>query len=100
MICPFCQAEIDPAGMSCGRCGAIYPGGGAGAVLGLRVRTFALAFVLLLITSLIMVDCVLHRLPGSGGRPDMKSADAQRTLLMMRAHQQASENAAPPPLRR
>ena len=100
MICPFCQAEIDPAAMSCRRCGAVYLGGGAGAVLGLRLRTFVVAFVLLVITSLVMVDCVLHRLPGLGGPADMKSADAQRTLLMMRAHQQASENAAPPPLRR
>ncbi len=99
MICPFCQAGIDAGAMACPRCGAIHQGAGTGAVLGLRLRTFVVAFVLLVITSLIMVDCVLHRLPHSGGPPAMKSADAQRALLMLRAHQQASENAAPPPLR-
>lgn len=98
MICPFCQADLDPASMSCPRCGASYPVS-AGA-LGLRLRTFAIAFILLLITSLILVECVLHRLPGSGLTPDMKSAEARRTLLMLEQHKQASQNEAPPPPQR
>ena len=98
MICPYCQGELDTATMSCGRCGAAYPASGAS--LGLRLRGFAIAFVLLLITSLIMVDCVLHNLPRSGLAPDMRSTGAQRALIMMERHQQATQNQAPPPPQR
>ena len=90
MICPFCQAELDPATMNCRRCAAAYPTGGA--VLGLRFRSVAIAFVLLLVTSLILVNCVLHHLPNGQLTPDMKSAEARRMLLMMQQNQQATQN--------
>lgn len=98
MICPYCQAELDPTTMSCGRCGAAYPMSGAS--LGLRLRGFAIAFVLLVITSLIMVDCVLHNLPRSGLTPDTRSPQAERALIMMERHQQESQNPASPPPQR
>jgi uncharacterized paraquat-inducible protein A len=98
MICPYCQSALDVGRMSCPRCGAQYPV--SGAALGVRLRTFAIAAVLLVITSLLMVDCVLHNLPRGGVIPDMKSAEARRELLMMQHHEQATQNATPPPLRR
>ncbi len=100
MICPFCQADLDPRTMACPRCGAAYRGGGSGLVLSVRLRMLVLAFVTLVITSLVLVDCVLHRLPREGALPDMKSAEAQRALLMMEQHQQGTQNAGMPPLRR
>jgi hypothetical protein len=98
MICPFCQADLQPSTLSCPRCGAAYPV--SGGVLGLRLRTLAIAFVLLVISSLMLVDCVLRNLPGSGLAPNMKSTEAQRALLMMQRHQQATQNQPPPPLQR
>ena len=97
MICPFCQAALDPVAMSCPRCGAAYPA--SGGVLGLRLRSVAIAFVLLVITSLVMVDCVLHHLPGHALSPDMKSSDVRRTLMMLQTHQQPTQNESPPPPR-
>ncbi len=99
MICPYCQADLDPSSLSCPRCGAAYPGARGGAVLGLRLRMVGVAFVLLVITSLILVDCVLHALPQGGQAPQARSGEAQRALLMMLQHQQGSQNPAPPPPR-
>ena len=108
MICPYCQQDLDPVTLSCPRCGAAYPGGGGGAVLGFRLRTLGVVFVLLVISSLMLVDCVLHHLPRSAGQHGAdaemtaatKQAGAMRALLMMQQHQQANENTPPPPPRR
>ena len=99
MICPYCQADLDPTSMSCPRCGAAYPGARGGAVLGFRLRMLGIAFVVLVITSLILVDCVLHALPAGGQAPQARSEGAQRALRMMMQHQQGSENPPPPPPR-
>ncbi len=98
MLCPFCQHELDLEGMRCPRCGAEYPVSGAG--FGLRLRTLAIAGVLMTIVSLIMVDCVLNDLPGSlapGASPIRKSAEVMREMAMRQHHQQDSQNPAPPP---
>ena len=100
MICPFCQAELDPGTLSCPRCGAAHPGSRGGVILGLRLRTVGIAFVLLVITSLILVDCVMHQLPHGAFTPNSRTTAAQRALLQMQHRQQATENGGPPPPRR
>lgn len=97
MICPYCQADLDPSSLSCPRCGATYPGARAGAQFGLRLRMIVIAFVLLVITSLILVDCVLRALPRGEPAPDSRSGGAQRALQMMLHNQQGNQNPAPPP---
>ncbi len=100
MLCPFCQHELDLSGMRCPRCGAEYPQPGTGAGLGMRVRSVAIAGVLLTVLSLIMVECVFSALPGgvgTGASPNLKSAEVQRARLMQQHHQQDSQNPAPPP---
>jgi hypothetical protein len=110
MICPYCQQDLDPVTLSCPRCGAAHPGGSGGAVLGVRLRTAGLVFVLLIISTLILGRCVLAHLPSAGGQsgagssmtltPQTKQADALRALLMMQQHVQVNQNTAPPPPRR
>lgn len=101
MICPFCQADLDPKTLSCPRCGAAHPAGGGGAMrFGLGLRTGLVSFFLLVVATLMLVTCVLGRVPPSGQSPDMKSAQAQRALLMMMQHRQETQNEAMrPPMR-
>jgi hypothetical protein len=99
MICPYCQADLDPATLSCPRCGAAYPGARGGAVLGTRLRMLGIAFVVLVMPALILVVGVRPALPAGGQAPQARSEGAQRALRMMMQHQQESENPAPPPPR-
>ena len=112
MICPYCQYDLDDAEMACTNCGASYPRHRAG-LLGIRLRLLALGGGMLLVSTLILVECVLPYLPGGAKsgyrapgspqvsispRPDMKSADLQRLLQQWRQGQQPTQNlpAAPP----
>lgn len=105
MICPHCQSELAVEDFCCRRCGA--PLRGLAAPFGLRLRTMAIAGVMLTITSLILVDCVLHHLPGGmaartgiAQAPDTRSTELRRLMLMSQHHQQPSQNEPPPPPRR
>lgn len=93
MICPFCQADLDPKTLSCPRCGAVHPSGGGGTNwLGMGLRTGLVSVALLFVATLMLVTCVLGHVPRSGLSPDMKSAQAQRALLLMMQHRQQSQN--------
>ncbi len=101
MICPFCQADLDATSLSCPRCGAAYPGAAGGvAAFGFRLRTIGIGIVILLIATLMLVNCVLQRLPRGGLTPDAQSTAAQRALLMMQQHEQGTQNQGTPPPRR
>ena len=62
MICPFCQHELDVDTMSCPRCGAEYPQ--RGLPLGVGIRTLIASGAMMLVFSVILVDCVINYLPG------------------------------------
>jgi len=97
MICPFCQAPLDPKATSCPRCAAAYPGGGSGVMAGFRFRTFLPVFILIFLLSLMLVNCVLDRLPGTSDTGPARSPAVMRELLMMQQHQQATQNTAQRP---
>lgn len=100
MNCPFCRADLDPRTMSCPRCGAEHPTGGTSVALGFRLRSLFVAFMLILVMSLILVNCVLERLPSSSQTERLRSPAVMRELQMMQRHQQGTQNTgAPPPMR-
>src|SRR5258708_6551706 len=62
MICPYCQHEIDVDTLECPRCFTPYPR--AGMPFGFNLRKMLAASVMMLVFSLILVDCVFNYLPG------------------------------------
>jgi hypothetical protein len=62
MICPYCQHELDVETLSCSRCGAEYPQ--RGLTFGVGLRTLVAGSAMMLVLSLILIDCVLNYLPG------------------------------------
>jgi hypothetical protein len=107
MICPYCQHELDVETMSCLRCGAEYPRRGHG--LGMGARAFALTGAMLLVFSVMLVDCVLNHLPGGVDStmptgsdqlpyqlpPNLKSADVNQLLSRWAAGQQNASQPLP-----
>jgi len=100
MICPFCQATLDAKSMSCPRCGAAYPTSGTNVMMGLRLRPLLIGFIVLTLFSLMLVNCVVRRIPHASQATNMRSPAVLRALTMMQYHQQGTQNGTPrPPLR-
>ncbi len=107
MICPYCQHDLSVVTMSCPRCGAEYPSGGM--PFGLNIRVAVAAGAMMLVSSLILVDCVMNYLPGGihsavpmataqqSIRPpaDMKSPDVSAMLNRWAAHGQYTDQPLP-----
>ena len=74
MICPYCQHELDVATLSCLRCGAEYPR--QGMPFGIGLRTLAAATAMMLVFSVMLVNCVLDYLPG-GPNSTIRSGSPQ-----------------------
>ena len=107
MLCPFCQYDLNIEEMACPNCGAEFPRGGVWA--GLRLRTLAISGGMLILASVILVDCVLNYLPGGrnsgfyapgspqaalGPGPDLKSPQLQQLLQSWQNNVQPSQNPA------
>jgi hypothetical protein len=107
MICPYCQHELEVESLSCPRCLAAYPR--AGAPFGTGVRVTVAAGAMMLVASLILVQCVVAYLPGGSHAvlsaqsklftgtqpPDFRSPDLDRTLGQWAAHQQSGGEGRP-----
>ncbi len=92
MICPFCQAELDETRLMCPRCGAAYPH--SGGTLRFNLRNVIIGSVALVLMGLILTTCVLNQFTAvPSATPDLKSADAQRVLMMLQNGQQDTQNA-------
>lgn len=101
MICPYCQHELDVDCPTCPRCGAEYERRGGPFGVGLRV--VLASGLMLMLSTLILVDCVLNYLPGGADspfpataaqavmhqQPDFRSPDVQRTIDRWEQHEQA-----------
>jgi hypothetical protein len=77
MICPYCQHDIDVDTLACARCGAAYPR--RGLPFGIGLRTLTAAGAMMLLFSVILVDCVLTYLPG-GARSTISLGSPQRPI--------------------
>jgi hypothetical protein len=107
MICPYCQHDLDVEAMSCPRCFAEYPRASRPFGFGLRL-TFA-ATAMMMVFSLILVQCVVAYLPGgkydvipensaifSGGTAtNRKSPEVEQMLARWAANQQNTEQSIP-----
>ena len=107
MICPYCQHDLSVVTMSCPRCGAEYPR--AGAPFGFSIRIATAAGAMMVVSSLILVDCVMNYLPGgihSGlpaataqqsirPPPDLKSPDVNAMLNSWAGHGQYTDQPLP-----
>lgn len=107
--CPFCHYELDMEEASCSNCGASLrriPG----VSVGVKARTFLFAGGMLIVSAIMLTECVLAYLPGEpksgyngrvshqqpiGPRRDPKSAEVRDLLADWRAGAQRSQN--PPP---
>jgi hypothetical protein len=100
MICPYCQHDLEVDGLACPRCGAEFERRVAPFGIGLRLA--AISGVLLLVFSVMLVDCVLNWLPGgpdsrfatlqqlqAAEPPDFRSAAVNGTLTRWSEHEQA-----------
>jgi hypothetical protein len=108
MICPYCQHEIDVDTLSCPRCHTDYPR--SGKPFGFGLRTAVAGTAMLLVCSLILVDCVIDELPGgpdssvpSGSAqlpyqpvPNAKSQEVVQQLQRWTQQQQNGSQAIPP----
>ncbi len=74
MLCNFCLSEIEVGATCCPRCNAPYQRHGTS--LGIKIRKWAVSGFLMFVSTLMLVDCVLHRLPG-GSESSMKAPTAQ-----------------------
>jgi hypothetical protein len=112
MICPYCQHDLDVESLSCPRCGAEYPR--PGMPFGMGLRTTLAASAMMVVFSLVLVDCVLNYLPGgvnstmpigssqlpSQTPPTVKSIDAQQQLDRWAQGQQNTAFAQPQPIKK
>lgn len=105
MICPFCQNDLNIEDMSCPNCAACYPR--KAMPFGIKLRTLALSGGMLLISAMILNDCVLNYLPGGrnshfyapgspqvqyGPGPHLKGADALAQLRAWQSNRQGNQS--------
>jgi hypothetical protein len=107
MICPYCQHELEVESLSCPRCFAEYPRASRPFGFGLRLTVAATA--MMMVSTLILVQCVVAYLPGgkyavipdnsmifSGGTAtNRKSPEVEKMLARWAAHQQNAEQPIP-----
>lgn len=109
MICPFCQCELDVELQHCPNCAASVPR--KGLEFGVKLRSLTLSGVMLVISAMVLDNCVMNYLPGgknsayyapgspqaaSGPGPNMRSADAQMQLLRWQQNQVVTQNPTGP----
>jgi hypothetical protein len=108
MICPYCQHEIDVGTLACPRCFAEYPR--RGMPFGFGLRKAVVSSVMMLVFSILLVQCVFNYLPGgpesgipTGSAqlpiqplPDLKGYDVQQQLARWANQQQNGGQTIPP----
>lgn len=107
MLCPHCQAELDEDGEACPRCHAEFPTRSRNRGGVVKLRLLAVSGAMLMVTTLVLVDCVLNFAPNgrdsgtvapsspqasAGPPPNLKTSQAQAQLMMWRNQVQGSQN--------